>query len=117
MFKILHNTRCRKSREALKFLLDKKIDFKIREYLKNPPDIKELNFIIKVLNIKPIHLVRKNEDIWKSNYKQKYLSNKFNDKDLIYILCKNPKLIERPIVIFKNKAVIARPYEKINELF
>ena len=116
-FIIYHNNRCRKSREALKFLSDKKINFQIIEYLKNPLKIKELNSIIKILNIEPINLVRKNEDIWKKKYKKKYLSNKLENKDLIFILSQNPKLIERPIVIFSNRGVIARPYNRINELF
>ena len=107
--KIYHNPRCSKSRQGLAILQDSKVDFEIVEYLKTPlteTDIKEL---VAKLNIDPIDLVRKNEAIWKEKFKGKELSN----EDVIKAMAENPKLIERPIVVHKDKAVIGRPPEKI----
>lgn len=64
------------------------------------------------MGIEPIELVRKNEAIWKSDYKGKELS----DTQIIHAMVKNPKLIERPIVIRENKAVIGRPAEHIKTI-
>jgi arsenate reductase len=87
-------------------------DFEIVKYLENVPSQKELTNIIKLLKIKPIDLVRKNEPIWKENYKGKDLS----DDQIVLAMITNPKLIERPIVINGNKAAIGRPAEKIIEI-
>ena len=72
----------------------------------------QLEEVIKKLNISPIELVRTKESIWIENYKGKELT----DDQIIDALLKNPKLIERPIIVNGNKAVIARPKEKINEI-
>ena len=112
MIKIYHNPRCSKSRIGLEILQDAKIDFQVVKYLDDVPSEKELKDIIKKLGIKPIELVRKGEKIWKENYKGKELS----DAEIINAMVKNPKLIERPIVIKGNKAVIGRPSENIEKL-
>ncbi|MCX2719460.1 arsenate reductase (glutaredoxin) [Lentiprolixibacter aurantiacus] len=112
MIKIYHNPRCRKSREGLAFLEKSGEKFEIVRYLDNPLTREEITALLKALNISPIDLVRKNEAIWKSDYKGKELS----DSQLIAALAEHPKLIERPIVLMGNKAVIARPADKINEL-
>lgn len=112
MITIYHNPRCSKSREGLSLLENSGKEFKTVLYIKNELSVKELTNIVKKLNISPIELVRKNESIWKENYKDKNLS----DKEIIEIMVKNPKLIERPIVVNENKAVIGRPTEKINEI-
>jgi len=107
--KIYHNPRCSKSRQGLAILQDSKVDFEIVEYLKTPlteTDIKEL---VAKLNIDPIDLVRKNEAIWKEKFKGKELSH----EEVIKAMAEYPKLIERPIVVHKDKAVIGRPPEKI----
>ena len=87
-------------------------DFEIVKYLEDIPSKSELKAIIKMLGIAPIDLVRKNEKIWKDNFKGKELS----DDEIITAMTENPKLIERPIVINNNKAVIGRPTEKILEI-
>ena len=110
--KIYHNNRCRKSREGLTILEASNKPFEIINYLENPPSKKELESILKLLDIKPIELVRKNEAIWKENYKGKELS----DNDIITVMQKHPKLIERPIVINKDRAVIGRPPEIIKSI-
>ncbi|MFG6686959.1 arsenate reductase (glutaredoxin) [Mariniflexile sp. HNIBRBA6329] len=112
MIKILHNNRCSKSRCGLEFLEDSGKPFEIVKYLEDNLSAKELKEIIKLLGIKPIDLVRKNEAIWKSDFKNKILT----DEEIIDAMVKNPKLIERPIVINGNKAVVGRPTEKIAEI-
>lgn len=79
------------------------------KYLEDAPTTEDLKSIIKLLGISPIDLVRKNEVIWKEQYKNKDLT----DNDIIDAMANNPKLIERPIVINGNKAVIGRPPENI----
>lgn len=109
MIKIYHNNRCSKSRCGIEVLENSGKEFEIVKYLENVPSKDELKNIIKMLGIEPIELVRKNEVIWKSNYKGKILSN----DEIIAAMVANPKLIERPIVINGNKAVIGRPPELI----
>ncbi|WP_298496425.1 arsenate reductase (glutaredoxin) [uncultured Algibacter sp.] len=112
MIKIYHNNRCSKSRCGLDILEKSGKDFEIIKYLDDVPSAKELKDIINLLKIKPIDLVRKNESIWKEKFKGKTLS----EKELIEIMVANPKLIERPIVINGNKAIIGRPPELILEI-
>jgi len=106
---IYHNNRCRKSREALEHLESKGYDIEIIEYLKNPLSISELKELIQLLKINPIELVRKNEKIWKENFKRKKLTS----TKLIEVLAKNPKLIERPIIKSVTNAVIGRPMDNL----
>tara|TARA_S200000501_G_scaffold290465_1_gene275487 strand:+ start:1001 stop:1339 length:339 start_codon:yes stop_codon:yes gene_type:complete len=110
--KIYHNPRCRKSREGIKYLESRKINFEIIEYLKNNLSSEQIRNILKKLQLKPIDIVRKNEAIWKEKYKGKDLS----DDELIKILSNEPKLIERPIIVGKKLAVIGRPVENIDNL-
>ena len=110
--KIYHNPRCRKSREAVKYLEDKKIDFEIIEYLKTQITESKMKNLIGKLDINAIELVRRNEKVWKSNYKGK----KMTEKKIVEILCNEPKLIERPIIETETKAVIGRPKENIDKL-
>jgi arsenate reductase len=110
--KIFHNPRCSKSRQGLELLENSNQSFEIVDYQNNPPTVKELKEILKMLGFTPIQLVRKNEAIWKENYKGKELS----DDEIIEAMSNNPKLIERPIVIKGNKAVLGRPPENIKKL-
>ena len=112
MIKILHNNRCSKSRYGVELLEKSGKPFEIVKYLEDNLSFKDLKEIIVLLNIKPIDLVRKNEAVWKTEYKNKPLT----DDQIIDAMVKNPKLIERPIVINGNKAVIGRPTEKISEI-
>mgnify|MGYP005996374111 CR=1 FL=1 len=109
MIKIYHNPRCSKSRQGVALLESSGKEFEIIKYLENIPTKEELSTIIDKLKIKPLQLVRKNEAIWKENYKGKELS----DIEIIEAMVQNPKLIERPIVINNTKAVIGRPIENI----
>ena len=104
--KIYHNPRCGKSREGLQILKDSGKTFELIEYMgNNPLTFDKLQNTIKLLKIKPIELIRKNEAIWKENFKDKKLS----DKRLIELMIKYPQLMERPIVINGDKALIGRP--------
>lgn len=109
MIQIWHNPRCRKSREGLAVLETAKVDFEIIKYLDTTPSEKYLTETIRKMNIKPIDLVRTKEAIWKENFKGKELS----DKEIIKAMADNPKLIERPVVINGEKAVLGRPAENI----
>ena len=82
MIKIYHNNRCRKSREAVQYLTEKKIKFTIIEYLKVNLSIDEMTILISKLNIDPINLVRKNENIWKEKFK----NLKHSDMNIINLL-------------------------------
>jgi len=112
-YTLLHNPRCTKSRAALALLSERGIEPKIIEYLKTPPTAKELKAIVAKLGIKPEALVRKGEDV----YKEKFAGKSLTDTQWIEALAANPILIERPIVIRDDKAVIGRPTENIETLF
>ena len=112
MIVIYHNPRCSKSRETLEILETKKADYKVIKYLDEPLTEVKLGKIIKILKIKPIELVRKNERIWKENFK----NLDFTDEELIQVMAKYPQLIERPIVINDQKAVIGRPPKRILDI-
>jgi arsenate reductase len=110
--KIYHNPRCSKSRQGLAILEASNQPFQVIKYLETPISENELSEIVKLLGIKPIQLIRKNESIWKENYKNKNLS----DSQLIKVMVANPKLIERPIVINNGKAIIGRPPQLIENI-
>jgi len=108
MIQIFHNSRCSKSRQCLSLIENSGKKFEVIKYLENPPSITELTEIISKLGIDPIELVRKKEKIWIKEFKNKT----FSSQELIEIMVKNPILIERPIVINGEKAIVARPIEK-----
>ena len=112
MIEIYHNPRCRKSREGLAILEHSGKEFKIVKYLDAIPSTKELTEIILLLDISPIQLVRKTEKIWKENYK----GTEMPDLAIIKAMVAHPILIERPIVINGDKAVIGRPSENIKSI-
>lgn len=111
MITIYHNPRCSKSRESLAYLEDKKVEVDVIKYLDEPLSKETLKHLIALLNIKPIELVRTKEAEW-TDYKNQQLS----DDAIIEAMVKHPKLIERPIVVNGNKAVIARPFSKIEDI-
>ena len=112
MITIYHNPRCSKSRDSICFLENLKLDFQTVKYIDENLTKDELKVILTRLNYKPIDLVRTKEKIWIENFKDKALS----DDEIINAMLQNPKLIERPIVINGEKAVVARPTEKINDI-
>lgn len=112
MLKIYHNPRCSKSRQGLEILKNSGEEFQVIDYLKNQLSEEELREIISFLEIPGEELIRKNESVWKENYSGKSMS----EAEIIRAMVKNPKLIERPIVVKNGKAIIGRPTEKIKIL-
>jgi arsenate reductase len=104
---VYHNTRCSKSRGVCELLEEKKVSTNIIEYLKNPPTQKELKSLLKMLGIKASELVRKNEPL----FKEKFEGLKMTEAQWLKALAENPILIERPIIVMGDKAIIARPPE------
>ena len=111
--KIYHNPRCRKSKEALQYLEETKQSFDIINYIDKRLSKAEIEQLLKELGYQPEELIRKNEAIWKEQYKGKDLSV----DELVSALSENPKLIERPIISNGKSAVIARPLEKLIDFF
>jgi arsenate reductase len=109
---IYHNPRCGKSRAALALLQEHGVDAVVVEYLKTPPTTEELRAILKKLDMKPEELVRKSEDV----FKEKYAGKSMSDNQWLDALAKHPILIERPIVVKGDRAVVGRPPEKVTEL-
>ncbi len=113
MVTIYHNPRCSKSRQTLALIEEKGVDADIILYLETPPSANELSDLLGKLGISARQLLRKGEDAYKeNNLKDLALS----DADLIDAMVKFPKLIERPIVISGDKAVLGRPPENVLEL-
>jgi arsenate reductase (glutaredoxin) len=110
--KIYHNPRCQKSREGLKYLEEKGIQPAVIDYMKSSLGENEISEIIGMLKIKPIELVRTQEEFYRKELKNKSLS----DGEWIKILAQNPRLIKRPIVIKGKKAVWGDPPGKIDDV-
>lgn len=111
MMTIWHNPKCSKSREALKLLEDKNSAFEIFKYLDTPPSREEIAALLKKLGISARELMRTKEDL----YKELQIAKITDESELIDVLVEHPKLIERPILIEENRAVIGRPVEKVIE--
>lgn len=111
MLQILHNPRCGKSRTCLAFLDNTQEEIEIVNYLQNPLSKTELKSLIKKLGIKPIELIRQKENIWIENFKGQTLS----DEEVVEAIAKYPILMERPIVIKGNRAIIGRDIEKLQD--
>jgi arsenate reductase len=106
---IYHNPRCRKSREAIQHLEKNNINFEVVKYLENNLNENEFSDILKKVGKKPSEVLRKNESLWKTEFKDKNLE----ERKILTVLVKFPKLIERPIVISGDTGVIARPLENL----
>ncbi len=107
-----HNPRCSKSRSALALLQERGVVPRIVEYLQQPPSRDTLAEVIRLLKVKPENLVRKGEAIYREQYKDKHLT----DEQWIDALAQHPILIERPIAVRGNRAVIGRPPEAVLDL-
>jgi len=112
MYTIYHNPRCKKSRAGLQYATEKKMKLQIREYLKEPLTEAELTHLVMKLNLKPFELIRTQEQIYRKELKRLNL----NDQEWIKVMVENPKLIHRPIVEGKYKAVVGDPPENIDQL-
>lgn len=108
---IWHNPKCSKSREAMEILQDNNCEAEVVKYLEEKPDAKKIKAILKMLGITPRELMRTKEDI----YKELNLKDETDEEALIEAMAKHPKLIERPIIIKGERAIIGRPTERIAE--
>ena len=113
VYKIFHNPRCSKSRQALQLLKDNNCKIEIISYLEIDLKVSLIKDILKKLTLKPRDILRKGEQEYKDNNLKK---DNLSEEDLINYMIKYPKLIERPIVVKGIKAVIGRPPEKVLEL-
>ena len=109
---IYHNPRWGKSRDSVRILEDSNLDFTVVEYLKVPPNKEEILYILSLLKISATKLIRTSE----KEYKENNISSIDNDKKLIDMIVNFPKLMQRPIIIVGDRAVIGRPPEKILEI-
>ena len=114
MIKVYHNPRCRKSREAIGLLEQKGIEFEIRHYMNDKESMtaKEFEELLDALEIDALELVRKNETLWKEEYRDLDLG----EDEIILAMIEHPRLMERPIVVQGTSAVVARPAEKIEDI-
>ena len=111
---IYHNPNWSKSRQSLELLSEKNIKPNIIEYIKNPPTVDDIKTIAAKLNLHPQEFLRKND----IRYKELNLATfDGSDDDLFNIIIENPRILERPIIVSKTKAVIGRPPENIFKLF
>jgi arsenate reductase len=109
---IYHNPRCSKSRKTLELLEQNQVNIEVVKYLETPPTSDELKHILSLLNKTPDEVMRKNEDEYKLHFKNKTLT----ESEKIDLMNQFPKVIERPIVVMGNKAVIGRPPENVLDI-
>lgn len=109
---IWHNPKCSKSRNAMTLLEEKGINADVVKYLESTPTKEQLTEVLKKLSMSAKELLRTGEDV----YKELNLKDENDEEKLINIMVENPILIERPIIIKGDKAVIARPIENLEEL-
>lgn len=109
MITLYHNNRCSKSRQTLELLREKGQKVEVVEYLKTTPTKDDLRAIVAKLGIGPEELLRKGEAV----YKELYAGKQLDDDAWLDAMVAHPELIERPIVVHGNKAVIGRPPEKV----
>lgn len=112
MIQILHNPRCTKSREGLLLLESEGLQPEVIRYMDNLLTAEEITAILRKLGIPAIDWVRKNEVIYKEEYQGKDLT----DDQWVEAMAKHPKLMERPVVINGDKAIIGRPAENIRKI-
>lgn len=112
MTTIYHNPRCSKSRQALEYLRERKVEPEIIKYLDTPPDIEKLTELLAAAGLSPHEAIRVRE----AEYKELGLSPNTPDDELLAAMVEHPRLIERPIVVTDKGVRIARPTELIDEI-
>lgn len=110
--RIYHNPRCRKSRAGLEYLHKKTSDFEIKEYLREGISAIEILQIMDLTHLSPLELIRKQEEVFRKELKGK----NFNREEWAEIISLNPKLLQRPVVIVNNEAVLGDPVSNIDKL-
>jgi arsenate reductase len=113
MLKIYHNNQCSKSREALALLTAKGLAFDVVHYLATPIDKTQLSQLLQKLAYSPRQLLRENE----AAYRELGLADlALTDDALLAAMLSHPKLIERPIIEWSDRAIVARPLSKLQDL-
>jgi arsenate reductase len=110
--RIYHNKRCSKSRAACQLIAERGVDAEIVDYLATPPSREELRTLLDKLGMKPEEIVRRGEAV----FKEHYAGRKLSDDEWLEALATHPILIERPIAVRGERAVLGRPPEKVLEL-
>lgn len=111
---IYHNPRCSKSRQALALLEQQGDELEVIQYIDTPPDSATLSTLLQQLGLSARELMRKGEDV----YKELQLDDPdLSEAELVQAMVDYPRLIERPIIIREGKAIIARPPERVLELY
>ena len=110
--KVYFNPRCSKCRIARDFLENNNLKFELIEYLDSGINKEDIKNILKNGNLKVLDIIRKNEEEYKLYIKNKNLS----DDDTISLICKYPKILQRPIIFNKDIAIIARDKESLNKI-
>jgi len=110
---IYHNPRCSKSRETLQILADNGIDAEVIHYLEDPPTPQELKRIIDMLGIPARDLLRATEQVYKD---AELDDDSLSDEEIIDSICEYPALMQRPIVIAGNRAIMGRPPSRVLEI-
>lgn len=108
----LHNPRCSKSRAALELVREAGLELPVREYLREPLSVDELRRIVRLLGVRPIEIVRRGE----AQFVELGLSDETPDEDVLRAMAEHPILIERPIVVRGDRAVVGRPPETVREI-
>ncbi len=111
--RIYHNPRCSKSRQTLQLLQERGIEPEVVKYLETPPSEAELREILRKLGMKPRELMRRKEAEYKASGAD---DPNLSDDELIALMVKHPKLIERPIVVHDGKVALGRPPERVLEI-
>jgi arsenate reductase len=112
MVTIYHNPKCKKSREGLDYLKSRTSQITVREYLRDPLTPEELDEILLKSGLKPYDLIRQQEEVFKKELKGK----KFTDEEWKKIILENLKILVRPIIVGKYRAVFAQPAERANDV-
>lgn len=109
--KILHNPDCSKCRAALALLSERKVNVDVQDYQKIPLDKTELEELLKLLDKKPLEVIRIHDGL----FSELALSttNGYTDEQWLDVLVAHPRLLERPIVVYNGKAAIGRPIENV----
>lgn len=110
---IYHNPRCSKSRQALSLLEEAGANAQVVKYLETPPSAEELDALLTKLGLEPVDVMRTKDDLFKE---LGLVGKRFSREEGIRLLAEHPALLERPIVVRGDKAVVARPPERVSEV-
>lgn len=111
---ILHNPRCSKSRQTLQLLREHGVALPVIEYLQQPLSKAQLRELCTLLGLKPLDLIRSKEDLFGELGLSR--DNGYSDAQWLDVLASHPKLMERPVVVYRGKAALGRPPENVLKL-